>query len=217
MARPIHDDRLFGLVVGTVLCLDAFVTNPVPDPSFRWANAPATSMHFLHTASNRALASGLHARHLAVDSRFPVVIPRGVQTNRTADARRLNAVARRAAHHRDARLDDVLSILWPKVAPPTWNAPSYTIVCWKYCSSYEPIWRNLAYGIILIGLIATVLGVRRATGGRHVLLGFGLVALPLGLPAVFEGSRRTRWPITRERGGWGNGTRPCRMRIETLE
>lgn len=28
---------------------------------------------------------------------------------------------------------------WPELQPPTWNAPSYTLVCWLYCSSYDPV------------------------------------------------------------------------------
>jgi|GEM_PF-4920146 len=31
---------LAGLAVGTALCLFAFVTNPLPDPSFPWATLP---------------------------------------------------------------------------------------------------------------------------------------------------------------------------------
>ena len=31
---------LYGLVLGTVLCLVALFTNPVPDPSFPWATLP---------------------------------------------------------------------------------------------------------------------------------------------------------------------------------
>ena len=31
---------LYGLLVGTVLCLVTFLTNPVPDPSFPWATLP---------------------------------------------------------------------------------------------------------------------------------------------------------------------------------
>ena len=30
----------YGLLIGTVLCLVALVTNPVPDPSFPWATLP---------------------------------------------------------------------------------------------------------------------------------------------------------------------------------
>ncbi|MFB6095192.1 MAG: hypothetical protein ABEJ71_01915, partial [Halodesulfurarchaeum sp.] len=33
---------LLGLVLGTVLSLAAFLTNPVPDPSFPWATLPAS-------------------------------------------------------------------------------------------------------------------------------------------------------------------------------
>ncbi|ESP88048.1 hypothetical protein K933_10869 [Candidatus Halobonum tyrrellensis G22] len=86
--------------------------------------------------------------------------------------------------------------LWPKLRPPTWNAPSYTFVCWLYCSSYDVTWSNTAYVVALFGIVGTILAVRRRKGAGYVLLGFGLLALPLGLPAVYEGYRRTTQTVT---------------------
>lgn len=80
---------------------------------------------------------------------------------------------------------------WPKLHSPSRNAPSYTFVCWLYCSSYDVLWSNTAYVIALCGIVATLLAVRRRHGDGYALLGFGLLALPLGLPAVYERYRRT--------------------------
>jgi len=44
---------------------------------------------------------------------------------------------------------------------------------------------------VLFGIVATLLAVRRQSGSGYALLGFGLLALPLGLPAMYEGYRRT--------------------------
>ncbi|WP_433634740.1 hypothetical protein [Halomicrococcus sp. NG-SE-24] len=85
---------------------------------------------------------------------------------------------------------------WPKLYPAAWNAPSYTFVCWLYCSSYDVIWSNTAYVIALFGIVATILAVRRQSGAGYALLGFGLLALPLGLPAMYEGYRRTTQTVT---------------------
>jgi hypothetical protein len=80
---------------------------------------------------------------------------------------------------------------WPKLHPPTWNAPSYTLICWLYCSTYNVVWSNTAYLIALFGIVATLLAVRNQNADGIALLGFGILALPLGLPAVYEGYRRT--------------------------
>ncbi|WP_233752270.1 MULTISPECIES: hypothetical protein [Halostella] len=80
---------------------------------------------------------------------------------------------------------------WPKLHPPTWNAPSYTFVCWLYCSSYDVVWSNTAYVIALLGIVATLLAMRHQNADEYALLGFGFLALPLGLPALYEGYRRT--------------------------
>jgi hypothetical protein len=84
---------------------------------------------------------------------------------------------------------------WPKLHPPTWNAPAYTFVCWLYCSTYDVLWSNTAYTIALFGIVTTLLVVRHQDRDRYALLGFGFLALPLGLPALYEGYRR----VTRTR------------------
>lgn len=81
---------------------------------------------------------------------------------------------------------------WPKLHPPTWNAPAYTFVCWAYCSTYDVVWSNTAYGIAVIGLVATFLALRRTWYNRYLLIGFGVLSLPIGLPALYEGYRRAR-------------------------
>jgi hypothetical protein len=78
---------------------------------------------------------------------------------------------------------------WPKLEPASWNAPSYTFVCWLSCSTYEPVWSNLAFAAATLGLLAAILVQRKSTGARYVLVAFGLLSLPLGLPAL-EAARR---------------------------
>ncbi|USZ70154.1 hypothetical protein NGM10_18100 (plasmid) [Halorussus salilacus] len=79
---------------------------------------------------------------------------------------------------------------WPNLYPPTWNAPAYTFVCWLYCSTYDVLWTNTAYVIALFGIVTTILVMRHRDTDQYALLGFGFLALPLGLPALYEGYRR---------------------------
>lgn len=182
---------LYGLLIGTGLCLVAFVTNPVPDPSFPWATLPES----LRTPFEQPRIEHWPVTYtigiwLWIVS-FPVLFLAGY--------RRFGARTPFGSTTWLAGLPTLAMLgwttycrfFWPKLDPPTWNAPSYTFVCWLYCSSYDALWSDTAYVIAFLGIAATLLAVRRPNGDGYALLGFGILALPLGLPAVYEGYRRT--------------------------
>lgn len=182
---------LAGLVAGTVLCLLAGLTNPVPDPSFPWATLPG---------SLRLPVSQPRIEHWPVSytvgiwlwvAGFPALFLAGYR--RYATTRR-DATAWLAAAPTLAMLGltTYCRFFWPKLSPPTWNAPSYTLVCWLYCSSYVPFWSDAAYAVAALGVVATLLALWRADRSWIALVAFGVLALPLGLPAIFEGYRRYR-------------------------
>jgi hypothetical protein len=77
--------------------------------------------------------------------------------------------------------------------PPSWNAPAYTFVCWLYCATYDPLWSNLAFVIAAFGIVATIVAVRDSSWDTYALVAFGMLALPLGLPALYEAYRRRRY------------------------
>jgi hypothetical protein len=79
---------------------------------------------------------------------------------------------------------------WPKPDPATWNAPAYTLVCWGYCSTYDPLWSNLAYAIAGIGIAAFALSVRRSALAVAIEGIFGVLAFPIGLPVLFDAYSR---------------------------
>ncbi|WP_348610925.1 hypothetical protein [Halobaculum rarum] len=183
---------LYGLVVGTVLGVLALFTNPVPDPSFPWFSLPAqlrlpiTQPRIEHWPVSYTVAvwlwiAGVPALFFRGHARFRrrwrlgpggwlLVLP-------TLSMFALTTYCR---------------FFWPKLHPPTWNAPSYTFVCWLYCSSYDPLWSNLAYGVATVGLVASTLLVWRESLGVVVVVEafFGVLALPLGLPAIYDAHRR---------------------------
>ena len=185
---------LYGLLVGTVLCLVAFLTNPVPDPSFPWATLPE---------SLRLPIAQPRIEHWPVTYTigiwlwvfcFPALFLAGYR--RYGDRSR-GAAVWLVGLPTLAMLGwtTYCRFFWPKLHPPTWNAPAYTFVCWLYCSTYDVLWSNTAYTIALFGIVTTLLVVRHQDRDRYALLGFGFLALPLGLPALYEGYRR----VTRTR------------------
>jgi hypothetical protein len=172
------------LAAGTALGLLAFVTNPVPDPSFTWATLPE---------SLRLAATQPRIEH------WPVTYTLAVWTwVFTAPFALLAAYRRFAPSTRVSpaawlvglpaglmlALTTYCRFVWPKLHPASWNAPSYTFACWAYCSSYVPAWSNLAYVIAALGVLAFALARTDLVDGRRAALAFGVLALPLGLPAV---------------------------------
>jgi len=182
---------LYGLLVGTGLCLMAFLTNPVPDPSFPWATLPEplrpaiTQPRIEHWPVTYTIGIWLWVFC------FPAFFLAGYR--RYGDVNRGKAVWL-VGFPTVAMLSltTYCRFFWPKLHPPTWNAPAYTFVCWLYCSTYDVIWSNAAFLIAFLGAVATVLLLRRTRGTTYALIGFGILALPLGLPALYEGSRRAR-------------------------
>ncbi|WP_262181112.1 hypothetical protein [Haloarcula laminariae] len=182
---------LYGLVLGTVLCLVALFTNPVPDPSFPWATLPP---------SLRLPLQQPRIEHWPVTYTigiwlwvfcFPALFLAGYR--RYGDRNR-GAAVWLVGLPTVAMLGwtTYCRFFWPKLHPPTWNAPAYTFVCWLYCSTYDVIWSNAAFLIALLGAVATVLILQRTRGTKYALIGFGVLALPLGLPALYVGSRRAK-------------------------
>ena len=179
---------LSGLVAGTGLCLFALFTNPVPDPSFPWLTLPA---------SLRVLVTQPRIEH------WPVTYTVGIWLWVFCFPSLFLVGYRRYQDTLDATwwlvglptmamlgLTTYCRFFWPKLSPASWNAPSYTFVCWLYCSSYEPVWSNAAYAVAGLGVVATAVAARRVRRDTLAIAGFGELALPLGLPALFAAYRR---------------------------
>jgi hypothetical protein len=181
---------LWGLVIGVPLGLFALFTNPVPDPSFPWFSLPAqfrlrvTQPRIEHWPVSYTLAIWLWILG------FPALFFRGYKALR--DRWRIGPRGWLLTLPTISMfaLTTYCRVFWPKPTPATWNAPSYTFVCWLYCSSYDPLWSNLAYAVASVGLVATALLARRDSLGVAVEALFGVLALPLGLPALYDAHRR---------------------------
>lgn len=178
---------LYGLVLGTVFGIFALFTNAVPDPSFPWFSLPArfrlpfTQPRIEHWPVSYSVAIwlwivGFPALFFAGYRRFDNV-------GSTFWLAGLPVVSMLA-------WTTYCRFFWPKLIPPTWNAPSYTFVCWLYCSTYNPFWSNLAYVIVILGAVAGLLAYQNNRFGGYGLTAFGILAFPLGLPALYEGYRR---------------------------
>jgi len=178
------------IAVGVALMGLAFITNPVPDPSFPWATLPESLRlgsvqprieHWpvTYTVGLWTIVFALPFAILDAYRRFGprlslhpstwlAALPVGLMLGLTTYCR----------------------FLWPKLQPPTWNAPSYTLVCWGYCATYDPVWSNLAYAVAFLGAGAAFLAYRESTRAKYALAAFGLLAFPLGVPALLDAYRQ---------------------------
>ena len=182
---------LYGLLAGTLLCLLALVTNPVPDPSFPWFTLPdgfrlpLTQPRIEHWPVTYTVGIWLWI------TCAPALFLRG--NERFAGRWHMGPAAWLVGLPTVAMiaLTTYCRFFWPKPSPATWNAPAYTFVCWAYCSTYDPLWSNVAYGVAGIGAVAFGLLVRRSSFAVATEATFGVLALPLGLPALFDAYRRS--------------------------
>lgn len=168
----------------------AFLTNPVPDPSFPWATLPEslrvsyTQPRIKHWPVTYTVGLWL------IVFTFPLALLQAYH--------RYGSDSRSSASSWLAGVPVLIMValttycrfFWPKLHPATWNAPSYTLVCWGYCSSYVPRWSNLAYAVAFFGIGAVYLAYRDSSRATFGLAAWGVLAFPLGLPALYEAYRR---------------------------
>lgn len=178
------------LVAGVALMGLSFLTNPVPDPSFPWATVPE-SFRIAYTQPRIehwpvSYTVGLWAVVLT----FPLVLLDASQRFATTVSLRPTTWLATLPVASMFLLTTYCRFFWPKLHPATWNAPSYTLVCWLYCSTYDPLWSNLAYSVVLLGAGAAILAYRSSSYAKHALFAFGILAVPLGLPALVDAYRR---------------------------
>lgn len=182
---------LYGLVLGTVLCMLSLLTNPVPDPSFPWFSLPESlRLPFAQPRIEHWPVTYTIGVWIWIIG-FPALFLKGYQW---FVVRKGNSTPLRwlMGYPTLAMLGwtTYCRFFWPKLEPATWNAPSYTIACWLYCSSYDPFWSNLAFGIVGIGIIATILAYRYTKNAKYPIATFGILAFPLGIPALFYAFER---------------------------
>jgi hypothetical protein len=181
---------LYALLIGSALMGIAFLTNPVPDPSFPWATLPESlRLSYTQPRIEHWPVTYTVGLWLIVFS-LPLVILRAYQ--RYGSDAQLSASRWLAALPVTTMLalTTYCRFFWPKLDPATWNAPSYTLVCWGYCSSYVPFWSNLAYAVVLLGVGAAYLTYRDSPRAKYGLAAWGALAFPLGIPALYEACRR---------------------------
>lgn len=180
----------YAFILGFVLMGISFVTNPIPDPSFPWATL-SPSLRISYTQPRIEHWPVTYTIGLwSVVFTLPLVLLKSYQWNRSQVPIQSSLWLTGLPVSAMLSFTTYCRFFWPKLSPPTWNAPSYTVVCWLYCSTYDPLWSNLAYGVAFFGVGTTYLAYRNSSFSRYALAAFGMLAFPLGVPALFDAYRR---------------------------
>jgi hypothetical protein len=155
----------YGLLLGTVLCLVALFTNPVPDPSFPWATLPPSlRLPLLQPRIEHWPATytvGIWLWVFCFPAPFFAGYRRYGDSNREAPVWLVGLPAITMLGW-----TTYCRFFWPKLQPPTWNAPAYTFACWLYCSTYDAVWSDATYVVALLGVV-----VRSSYSGEHGRVG----------------------------------------------
>lgn len=85
------------------------------------------------------------------------------------------------------------SVYVPNVTP-TPLGPAATAVCWAYCATGASVWGLLASLVATAGLLTWLASSRGWRGADRLAVAFGVLSLPLGVPALYYGYRRLRAP-----------------------
>ncbi len=148
---------VYALIGGLVLMGLSFLTNPVPDPSFPWATLPEslrleyTQPRIEHWPVTYTIGLWLIVfthPFVLLNAYHRYGLRFSVHPNTWLAALPVTVMLTFTTYCR---------FFWPKLHPPTWNVPSYTLVCWGYCSTYDSVWSNLAYVVAFFGVGATYL------------------------------------------------------------
>jgi cellulose synthase/poly-beta-1,6-N-acetylglucosamine synthase-like glycosyltransferase len=146
---------VYSLIIGVLLMGVSFLTNPIPDPSFPWATLPE-SLRVAYTQPRIEHWPVTYTVGLwLVVFTLPLVLLAAYQRYESTFSFRPSAWLAVLPVTVMLAFTTYCRFFWPKLQPPTWNAPSYTLVCWGYCSTYDPLWSNLAYAVAVFGVGAT--------------------------------------------------------------
>lgn len=169
-------------VLGWLLGAAAFLTDPVPNPLYPWARLPVTlpvdQPHLGPYPASYTVGFWL------TDLTLPAVVVAAwarFDRSRATDATLL--VGAPGAVLAGCRL--FCRHLWHKPRPPNLLEPDVALVCWRACTTYAVEWHVASMAIAALSVPAAVAHAADSRWGRPLLVAFGVLAFPLGLPALW--------------------------------
>lgn len=179
--------RLFFIAVGLVVL--AFLTNPSPTQDLLGWGLPVT-LPVSQPRWGHSVASYLIGMWI-IEFTFPLALLAAHSRwahSQTESRRWLLALP---AVYMFA-LSLYCRVVYVPNVTPTPLGPAATALCWVYCSTGVGIWSNLALGAAGVGLITWFAASREWQSDWLLAVLFGVLSLPLGIPAIYYGLRHYR-------------------------
>lgn len=85
-------------------------------------------------------------------------------------------------------------VVYVPTVTPTPLGPAATALCWAYCATGVGVWSTAALVVSGLGLLAWVAAAREWRSRGLVAVLFGVLSLPLGVPAIYWGYTRYSRP-----------------------
>lgn len=79
------------------------------------------------------------------------------------------------------------ALVYVPAVTPTPLGPAATAVCWAFCATGDPVWSAATAGVAALGLLSWRAVARGTTHAGWLAALFGVLALPLGVPALYWG------------------------------
>lgn len=177
--------RLFAVAVALVVL--AFLTNPTPTRDLPGVGLPVTvpltQPHWGHSAASYLVGMWLW------EFTLPLVVLRAARRCGTTErANRALLLGLPVAYMLALYLYCRFHYL-PNVTP-TPLGPAATGVCWAYCATGDSVWGLATLAVGLLGLGAWLAARADARGSGWLAVSFGVLSLPLGIPALYWGYER---------------------------
>ena len=177
-------ERLTIVAVGLVVL--AFLTNPSPTQDLLGWGLPVT-LPVSQPRWGHSVASYMIGMWM-LEFTFPLALLAGY--DRWADS---NSASRRWLLAVPAVYMLLLSlycrVVYVPNVTPTPLGPAATALCWAYCATGIGLWSTLALGTAVLGLLTWGAASREWESDWLFAILFGVLSLPLGIPAIWYGLR----------------------------
>lgn len=79
------------------------------------------------------------------------------------------------------------SLVYVPIVSPAPLGPAATGVCWAFCATGSPLWGGVTAVVASLGVLAWVGAARDWSRQGELAILFGVLSLPLGVPAIYWG------------------------------
>jgi len=174
--------RLFGVAVALVGI--AFLTDPSPTKDLPGVGLPVTlpvsQPDFGHSVASYFVGMWLF------EFTFPLFLLAAYDHLELSGRRASRLLVGLPTAYMSVLLAYCSLVYVPRVSPAPLG-PAATAVCWAFCATGAPLWGGVTAVVAALGVLACAGTERNWTRRGDLAVLFGVLSLPLGIPAIYWG------------------------------